>query len=173
MKILETARLTLRQITIDDAAFYLRLLNEPSWLQYIGNKGVRTLADARQSILNGPVSMQARLGFSLYLNELKGSGVPIGLCGLIKRETLSDIDIGFAFLPEYWGKGYAYEAAAAVVDYATHKIGLTRLVAITSPENTSSIRLLERLGLTFDRNITLSGDGEETKLFAKNFALTE
>lgn len=168
MKILDTARLCLRKMTTDDAAFFLRLVNEPSWLQYIGDKGVRTLADARQSILDGAVSMQAQHGFSLYVCELKGSAVPIGICGLLKRETLPEVDIGFAFLPEFCGKGYASESATAVIDYATRKIGIKRLLAITSPENRSSIRLIERLGFSFDRTIVLAAGGDATSLFAKN-----
>ncbi|MDP9109735.1 MAG: GNAT family N-acetyltransferase, partial [Pseudomonadota bacterium] len=105
MKILGTTRLTLREFSEDDAAFYLRLVNEPSWLRYIGDKGVRTLDDARAAIRNGPIAMRARYGFGLYLCALSGSGVPIGMCGLIKRDTLPETDLGFAFLPEYWGQG--------------------------------------------------------------------
>lgn len=169
IKLVDTTRLTLRHVEIDDAAFYLRLVNEPSWLQFIGDKGVRTLADARQSILNGPVSMQQRLGFSLYLAALKGSGVPIGLCGLVKRDSLPDIDIGFAFLPEYWGMGYAHEAASAVMDYAAERIGAPRLLAIVAVDNIRSIRLIERLGLTFEGYLGAPDDADRKKLFFKNF----
>ena len=116
MKILETDRLIVRWLSPDDADFILKLLNEPSWLRFIGNKSVKTRADARAYILNGPVEMYSRLGFGLYLVELKEEGHPIGMCGLIKRDALEDVDIGFAFLPVYWGKGNAYESALAVME---------------------------------------------------------
>src|SRR6185503_18613176 len=134
---IETTRLTIRRLSADDAEFILKLLNEPSWLRFIGDKGVRTVEDARAYILNGPVEMYSRLGFGLYLVELKEEGISIGMCGLIKRDALEDVDIGFAFLPEYWGKGYAYEAAAAVMSYARSALGLKRVVAITSVDNDS------------------------------------
>ena len=171
MKIRDTARLTLRLITIDDAAFYLQLVNEPAWLQYVGDKGLRTLADARQAILNGPVAMQQRCGFSLYLCELKGSAMPIGICGLVKRASLADVDIGFAFLPEFCGSGYAYEAAVAVLEHANQKLGIHRLVAITKPDNLRSIRLLERLGMCLERGTTLRKGTEEIRLYARDWAV--
>jgi RimJ/RimL family protein N-acetyltransferase len=166
MNVLETDRLILRRLSIEDAAFILKLVNEPSWLRFIGDRGVRTLEDARNYILKGPVEMYDRVGFGLYLTELKGSGVPIGMCGLIKRDTLKDVDIGFAFLPSFWGQGYAYEAAAAVMAYGRTALGLKRIVAITDPDNHSSIKLLERLGLKFEQMIQLSGDSLALKLFA-------
>src|SRR3982750_718510 len=126
LKVLETDRLILRHLAPEDAEFILRLLNEPSWLRFIGDKGIRTLEDARSYILKGPVEMYARLGFGLYLVELKEGLVPTGLCGLIKRDSLKDVDIGFAFLPEYWGRGYAYESAAAVMTYGRDALGLKR-----------------------------------------------
>jgi RimJ/RimL family protein N-acetyltransferase len=165
MKVLETQRLVLRHLSPEDAPFILQLLNEPSWIYFIGDKGVRTLDDARGYILNGPVDMYARLGFGLYLTELKDGGTPLGMCGLIKRDSLPDVDIGFAFLPAFWGKGYAHEAAAAVMEYAQKTLGIGRIVAITSPDNESSIKLLEKLGLTFDRIIKLSADDPGTSLF--------
>ena len=162
---LETARLVLRWLSTDDAEFILELLNEPSFLQFIGDKGVRTLEDARNYILNGPVEMYNRLGFGLYLTELKESGVPLGICGLIKRDGLEDVDIGFAFLPRFWAKGYAYESAAAVLAYGRDVLGLKRIVAITSPDNHASGRLLEKLGLRFERTMRLSENAEEVRLF--------
>jgi RimJ/RimL family protein N-acetyltransferase len=165
MKVLETDRLVLRRMSVDDAEFELRLLNEPSFLRFIGDRGVRTLEDARAYILKGPVDMYDRLGFGLYLAELKEEGVPIGICGLVKRDFLADVDIGFAFLPEFWGQGYASEAASAVMEYAKGALGLKRIVAITNPENHSSIRLLEKLGLKFDRMIRATADGPEIRLF--------
>ena len=171
MKILDTARLALRLITIDDAPFYLRLVNDPAWLQFIGNKGVRSVADARQAILDGPVAMQLRCGFSLYLCELKDSATPIGLCGLIKRDSLADVDIGFAFLPEFCGSGYGYEAAAAVLQYANQKLGIERLVAITKPDNRHSIRLLERLGMVLQHGTAMSKATEQINLYARDLVV--
>lgn len=169
MKVLETERLILRRLTGADAEFILELVNDPSWLQFIGDKGVRTLADASDYILQGPVAMYNRLGFGLYLTELKESGAPIGICGLIKRESLKDVDIGFAFLPGYRDKGYAYESAAAVLAYGKSVLGLERIVAITSPANQRSIKLLEKIGLRFEQMVRLAEDEPEVSLFAHNF----
>ena len=165
MKVLETDRLNLRWLSTSDAEFILELLNDPPFLRFIGDKGVRTLDDARNYILNGPVDMYARLGFGLYLTELKDSGVPIGICGLIKRDTLEDVDIGFAFLPGFWAKGYAYESASAVMVYGKDVLGLKRIVAITSPNNHASAKLLEKLGLQFEQMIRLSEDASEVRLY--------
>lgn len=169
MKVLETDRLILRRLAPEDAEFILRLLNEPSWLRFIGNKGVRNVEDARSYILKGPVEMYSRLGFGLYLVELKDGGSSIGMCGLIKRDSLEDVDIGFAFLPEYWGRGYAHEAASAVMEYGREVLGLRRLDAITSVDNESSARLLEKLGLRFEGMLKLSDDSEEVRLFVLDF----
>jgi|ERR1043165_1197992 RimJ/RimL family protein N-acetyltransferase len=169
MKVVETDRLIVRWLSPDDDDFILGLLNEPSWLRFIGNKSVKTKADARAYILKGPVAMYSRLGFGLYLVELKEEGRSIGICGLIKRDALEDVDIGFAFLPAYWGKGYAYEAASAVMDHGKTAFGLKRLVAITSPDNEASVRLLEKLGFCFERMVKLTDDSEEIKLFAIEF----
>jgi RimJ/RimL family protein N-acetyltransferase len=169
MKILETERLLLRTISIDDAEFYLRLVNEPTWLQFIGNKGVYTLENARTAILQGPVDMFERLGFCLYLVECKPDSTPIGICGLIKRDTLDDVDIGFAFLPEYCGQGYAYESAFAAMQYGKNEVGLKRLVAIVAPNNDHSIRLLEKLGMKFERMLRLKEGDAPTKLYGFNF----
>ena len=166
MKVLETERLSLRWLATDDAAFILGLLNEPSWLQFIGDRGVRTVDDARNYILNGPVEMYARLGFGLYMVELKEDSSPMGLCGLIKRDFLEDVDVGFAFLPRYWGQGYAYEAAAAVLAYGQEVVGLKRIVAITALDNHRSARLLEKLGLRFERLVGYPGEDQAVRLFA-------
>jgi len=166
MKVLETERLILRRLTVEDSAFILELLNDPSWLRFIGDKGVRTLEDARDYILKSIVSMYERLGFGLYLTALKGEDVPIGICGLIKRDSLEDVDIGFAFLPRFRGKGYAYESASAVMAYGERSFGLNRLVAITSSDNYGSAKLLEKLGFKFERMVQLSDDSAEVKLFA-------
>src|SRR5215213_80928 len=167
MTVLETERLFLRRFTANDAGFILTLLNEPSFLRYIGDKKVRELEGARQYILNGPVASYEQNGFGLCLVELKESHTPIGMCGLIKREELPDPDIGFAFLPDFWNKGFAFEAAAAVLHDGRERLRLQRILAITSLDNDSSIKLLERLGFRFERVIKLSEDREQVKLFAK------
>ncbi|AUB44101.1 Protein N-acetyltransferase, RimJ/RimL family (plasmid) [Nostoc flagelliforme CCNUN1] len=117
MRVLETERLVLRRLSVEDSEFILEILNDPLWLRFIGDKGVRTLDDAREYILKNPVAMYERFGFGLYLVELKEKSVSIGICGLIKRDSLEDVDIGFAFLPKFRGKGYAYESASAVMMY--------------------------------------------------------
>ena len=165
MNILETERLVLRQFSTGDAEFILELLNEPSFIQNIGDRGVRTLADANSYILNGPVASYARNGFGLYLVVLKETNESIGMCGLIKRTGLDDVDIGYAFLPKFWSKGYALESALATKSYAKDVIGLKRVVAITDPANEGSIRVLEKIGLRFERMIKLSEDDIELKLY--------
>ena len=163
---IETERLFLRPFSVNDAEFILTLLNEPSFLRYIGDKQVRDVEGARQYILNGPVASYERNGFGLCLVELKESHTPIGMCGLLKREELTDPDIGFAFLPEFWRKGFAFEAAVAVLEDARDRLKLGRIAAITSLDNEASIKLLQRLGFRFDRVMRLSPDREQVRLFA-------
>ena len=165
VQVLRTERLDLDRFTAEDAEFIVALLNEPSFLQFIGDRGVRTVADARRYIADGPVASYDRFGFGLYLVRLRNGGLPIGMCGLLKRETLDDVDIGFAFLPAYWGNGYARESAAAVKQHAKHDIGLMRLVAIVSPGNGASISLLTALGLRYEAAIRLTPDAGEVHLF--------
>ena len=169
MTVLETERLILRRLTVDDAAFIMRLLNEPSFLQHIGDRGVRTQADASQYILTGPIASYDRFSFGLFLVELKDGHAPIGICGLLKRDALDDVDVGFAFVPESWSKGYAFESAFAVLAYGRDVHHLKRIVAITSQENVASINLLVKLGFYFDRMVLMPGDTEELRLFARNF----
>jgi RimJ/RimL family protein N-acetyltransferase len=166
MLVLATPRLSLHRLSPDDhAAFILRLLNEPSFLQHIGDRGVRTIEDARRYIENGPVAMYEKHGFGLFLVELKATAAPVGICGLLKRDTLEDVDVGFAFLPEHWRQGYAHESAAAVIGWGRDTHRLSRIVAITSLDNTASIGLLRKLGFRFERTIRLDDDGEELRLF--------
>src|SRR2546423_6931728 len=146
MIILETDRLALRWLTIEDAEFIFDLLNQPSFLQFIGDKGVRKIDDARNYILTGPIASYDRFGFGLYLTELKPTQAPIGICGLLKRDTLDDVDVGFAFLPQYWRQGYAFESASAVIGYGRGVFGFGRIVAITLPDNEASIKKLSKLG---------------------------
>ena len=166
MKILETDRLVLRRLTAKDAPFILELLNEPAFLENIGDRGARSLADARRYIAKGPIASYRRFGFGLYLVALKNSAVPTGICGLLKRDSLEHVDIGFAFLKKYWSHGYARESAAAVLNYGWTTLRLERIVAITKPHNQASITLLEKLGLRFEKMIQLSDHGGESKLFA-------
>ncbi|MDQ0199303.1 GNAT family N-acetyltransferase [Neobacillus ginsengisoli] len=169
MKVIETDRLILRWLSTDDAAFILELLNDPSWLRFIGDKGVRTLENARNYILTGPMDMYSKLGFGLYLAELKDGRIPIGICGLIKRDSLEDVDIGFAFLSRFQSKGYAYEAASATMAYGIEQLGLNRILGITSKDNYDSSRLLEKIGMTFERIVILPHETEELKLFSSTF----
>ncbi len=166
MKVLETSRLRLRKLSAGDAGFMLELLNDPGWIRFIGDRGVRTLDAARTYIASGPVAMYARHGFGLYLTELKEGSVPLGICGLIKRDGLDDVDIGFAFLPAFRGRGYALEAAEGTIEYGMKTIGLRRLVAITTPDNDASIKLLRKLGMHPEGKVRLPGDADELCLFA-------
>jgi [ribosomal protein S5]-alanine N-acetyltransferase len=163
--VLRTARLDLRELVLEDDEFILRLLNEDGFLRFIGDKGVRTLADAREYLSKGPIDSYRRYGFGLYLTSLRGSGGPIGMCGLVKRDSLPDVDVGFAFLEQYWSKGYAAESAAAVLAYAREHLRLARIVAITAPDNDASIAVLRKIGLRFERMIRLTGDSQELRLF--------
>lgn len=163
---IETERLVLRRLTLDDAEFILGLLNEPSFLQYIGDKGVRTLDDARDYLLKGPIATYEKHGFGLYLVLLKAGQIPIGMCGLLKRDTLPDVDIGFSYLPQFWGKGYALESALAVLDEGKCVFGLERIVGLVKPGNQGSIRVLQKLGMKFEKMITIAEIGAEDKLFA-------
>jgi RimJ/RimL family protein N-acetyltransferase len=166
VKILETERLVVRRLVLDDAAFLLELLNEPAFLENIGDRGARSLTDARRYIARGPVASYRKFGLGLYLVELKDSGTPIGICGLLKRDWLEDVDIGFAFLQRYWSQGYARESAAAVMHYGWTTLHLKRIVAITKPTNQASIALLEKLGLRFEKIIKQPDHGGKNKLFA-------
>ena len=165
MHVLETKRLTLRYFSYDDAEFIVRLLNEPAFIEYIGDKGVRTIEEANQYLLNGPMDSYEQYGYGLNMVELKETGKPIGMCGLVRRENLDDADIGYAFLEQHWSKGYARESAEAVLEHAQNTIGVDRIVAIVTPGNRSSTKLLEKIGLTFERMIQMSDGDEELELF--------
>ena len=167
--LITTPRLALRELAADDAAFILELLNEPSFLQNIGDRGVRTLDDARAYIESGPRASYARHGFGLYAVALRETGETAGICGLLKRDALEDPDVGFAFLPRFWSKGYAFESAAAVLQHARTVLGLKRILAITSPGNTASIELLGKLGFRFERAQSMAA-GDEVKVFASDGA---
>ena len=149
MQILETDRLVIRQFDYNDCEFILRLLNDPSFVDNIEDKGVRTRVQAASYLAAGPMASYQANGHGLYLVALKDGGRPIGMCGLIKRPHLRDVDLGYAFLPEGAGRGYAFEAAAAVLDFGHRTLGFTRVCAIVSPTNLRSTTLLERLGFAF------------------------
>ena len=166
VKVLETDRLILCEMSVEDADFILEIVNEPAFLQFIGDRGVRTIEEARRYIREGPIDSYKRHGFGLYLTKLKDEEAPIGICGLIKRESLDDVDIGFAFSSRFWGKGYAVEAASAVMSYGRSAFGLDRIVAIVSPENSSSKKVLEKLGMRIERMVKMPGDDEEIELYA-------
>ena len=163
MNILETDRLILREQTENDAPFVFELVNSPAWLKYIGERNVKSVEDARNYILNGAIKSYKQSGFGFYLVELKEGNVPVGISGLVKRDTLEHPDIGFAFLPEYEGKGYGSESASAVMKYARDVLKLGTIVAITTKDNTASIKLVEKIGLTFKEYVQM-GD-EELMLF--------
>jgi RimJ/RimL family protein N-acetyltransferase len=166
LNVAETERLRVRWLNAGDSAFILELVNEPSWIRFIGDKGVKTPKDALRYIENGPVAMYKRTGFGLYMVELRDIGEPIGICGLIKREGLKDVDLGFAFLPRFWHNGYAFESASAVMSYGRNVLGLRRIVAILSQDNHRSSKLLEILGFCFESTVKLQPDDEELKLYA-------
>lgn len=166
MKILETDRLVLRQLTTDDAVFLLELMNEPGFIRFVADRGLRTPADAEQYLRERILPSYEQFGFGFYRVELRETGEAIGICGLIKREALENADVGFAMLERFGGRGYAYEAAKAVLHYGKTVLGLTQIAGVTAPGNQISIRLLEKLGLKYQRTIHLPGYGPETLLFA-------
>ena len=149
----------------DDAPFILELLNDPSFIRNIGDRGVRTLDGARAYIRQGPLASYERFGFGLWLVELK-DGAPIGMCGLLKRDVLEDVDIGFAYLPAYQAKGYGFEGARAVLDHGRDVLRLQRIVAIVNNDNAPSARLLEKLGMKFERMVQPFPDEPPLRLFA-------
>ena len=166
MKIIaETDRLQLRHFALDDAAFILTLVNDPSWIQFIGDRGIRTVAQAEAYLQNGPMASYAENGFGLYLVQRKADLMRLGMCGLVKRQSLPHVDIGFAFLPQFTGQGYAFEAATAVLHHAHHDLNLSPIVAITAPDNHRSIKLLEKCGLHFQKMVSLAEGQPEIMLF--------
>ncbi len=164
MKILETERTILREIVADDAAFILDLLNQPSFIKYIGDRNVRTVEQAREYIASRFTASYEKFGFGFYVVELKSDNTPIGICGFVKRDTLPDADVGFAFLAAFEGKGYGFETAHQILEYGRDTLKLPRVLAITSQNNDRSGRLLERIGLKYERLISLGA--EELKLYS-------
>lgn len=165
MHIFETDRLFLCKLIDKDAPFILELVNDPAWIRYIGDKGIKTLKAAREYIRSGPGKSYAQFGFGLYAVKLKSTYIPVGICGLLRRDSLDDADIGFAFLPRYTGNGYAFEAADAVMNHAREVLGMKRILAITSQDNDRSIALLKKLGFRFIKLTRLAADADEVSLF--------
>ncbi len=167
--VIETRRLSLRRQTVDDAPFILRLLNDADFLRHIGDRGVRSVEDAEAYIRDGAVASYEAHGFGLYVVESNDGGEEVGVCGLLRRDFLEDVDLGFAFLPEHRRRGYAREAAGATIAYARDELGLDRLAAIVSPENTASIRLLEGLGFRSQGPIE-HPDAEDVHLYTHEWS---
>jgi len=165
--IIETERLRLREFTLDDTAFIIALLNSPGWIEFIGDRNIKTKAEAIVYLENGPLKIYKNHGFGLWMAELKHDKTPIGMCGILKRDTLDFPDLGFCFLPEYFGKGYAYESANAAMLVAREIFHIETICAITLANNTASIKLLEKLGLQFISPISFP-DNDETLLLYRN-----
>jgi len=166
MTAIETERLILRRLSYDDTAFIVELVNEPAFRRYIGDKNVRNAADARAYLRDGPIGSYERFGFGLFLAMPKETGASAGICGLVKRDAFDDPDLGFAFLERYCGRGFAFEASRAVLDYGFDSLGLERIIAMADPDNERSVRLLAKLGMQFERKVRMSGDAYDIDLFA-------
>jgi [ribosomal protein S5]-alanine N-acetyltransferase len=166
---LQTPRLSIEPFALGDAAFIVELLNDPGWLRYIGQRNVHTADDARAYLRNGPLAAQARHGFALWAvrrRDAAGDAAPVGMCGLVRRDGLDDVDLGYAFLPAARGQGLAREAAAAVLRHGFEQLGLTRIVAITSVDNLASGRVLEAIGMGFERRLRVAGHDDDSLLYA-------
>lgn len=166
--ILETERLILREIVESDAEFILDLLNQPSFIKYIGDRNIRTVEQSREFVETRFRASYRQFGYGLWAVELKETSESIGICGFVKRDALPEADIGFALLPQFERKGYAFEAASATMKYGEEKLNLKRVLAITSKDNAASGKLLEKLGFAFERFVKMTDDAEELKLFSSN-----
>ena len=167
--LIETERLRLRPVTVDDTELMLAIWNDPAFIRNVSDRGIRTVEQAREAIESGAQKLFEDYGYGPYCMSLKSDGTLIGICGLFKRDNLEDPDIGFGVLPDYCGNGYAGEAAAAVVNFARNELGITALTAIVSPTNAPSVGLIKKLGLTFDQMITMPGDDDAICLYSKVF----
>jgi ribosomal-protein-alanine N-acetyltransferase len=168
MRVLDTTRLEIRRLSPGDAAFMLELLNDPSFIQNIGDRGVRDVGGARSYIMRSAVASHEKHGYGLDLVELKETAEPMGICGLVRRDFLDDPDIGFAFLPRFTGLGYATESAAAVLAHAREVLRLPRVLAIVAPGNERSIRVIEKIGLRYERMIMRPGESRAIRLFTSD-----
>ena len=163
---LETERLTLSQLSYDDCKFIFELLNAASFKRYIGDRGIRTLSDAREYMRKGPISSYERHGFGLYLVGKRDDATPLGICGLVKRKEFEFPDLGFAFLEPFWSNGYAYESSIAVIEHAGKELGITHIIAMTDDDNSASVRLLEKLGFHFEHMVRMPNESEEICRYA-------
>jgi len=169
MVIAETDRLLLSKITIDDAPFILELVNTPDWIKYIGDRNIKTVEQAETHIKNNQLKCYETHGFGYYKLQVKAENLKtIGTSGLLRRDNLEHVDIGFSFIPDYHGKGYGFEAASEIMKLAKDKFNIKTLCAITLPINQPSINLLEKLGLSYQKTVKPFEDDEELLLFAKN-----
>jgi RimJ/RimL family protein N-acetyltransferase len=166
----ETSRLILRRLEFADAPFVVALLNEPSFIANIGDRGVRSIEDAHRYLCEGPMAMYQRHGFGLWHTSRKSDGKPVGMCGLLRRDILPDVDVGFAFLPAYWGQGFAYEAADATLRHGARKFGLERVIGVVSEGNEGSIRVLEKLGMSFERMYPMYAGEPQVRLYGRSIS---
>lgn len=167
---IETPRLKLRRFVFDDAPSVVELLTQPSFLKNIGDRGVRNVEDAHRYLREGPMAMYEQFGFGLWHTSRRSDGQFVGMCGLLKRDILPDVDIGYAYLPEHWGQGYAIEAARAALDHGVRKFGLKRVIGVVSDHNDGSIRVLEKLGMKFERMHSMRADEPDVRLYGVDFA---
>ena len=166
MKTLETDRLVIRKLELDDAGFMLDLLNQPSFIQFIGDRGVRTVEEASTYIKERAFAAYEKNGFGPFAVELKTGGRVIGIVSLLDRDELDHVDIGFAFLPDSWRQGFATEATSAVMDFAFQDLGLEKIIAITQPDNIASIKTLDKMGLSFAGMTRLGDEDIDLLLYA-------
>ena len=160
-----TERLRFRRLTLDDTNLMLAVWNDPAFIRYVGDRGIRTLEEARQAMLDGPLMLYEKYGHGPYRIALKNDDTAIGICGIFRRDGLDEPDIGFSTLPKHCGRGYAYEAACAVIDYARADLGLPLLTAIVSPDNAASVGLIRKLGLRFERMYEWPDSDEEVAIY--------
>jgi len=166
--IAETERLIISKVTLDDAPFFLELMNTPHWLEFIGDRNLKTIEEVKKHLKGGILKSYEKSGFGFYKLLLKAeNNKTIGISGLVKREQLDHVDIGFGFLPEYEGKGFGYESSLEIMDLAQNQFKLDKVIAITDPINKNSIKLLKKLGLTLEKRVIPFDDGKELLLFAK------
>ena len=167
-KVIEAERLYLRELNLGDSEFVYRLVNSPNWIKFIGDRKIRSIEDSEKYLTKGPLKSYIENGFGLWLIVLKHTLMPIRICGILKRDYLEDLDIGFALLPEYERNGYGFEAAKATLTFAKHKLKLSRIVGFTVGYNNNSINLLNKLGFKFEKMINIPNDDEDLALFAKS-----
>jgi RimJ/RimL family protein N-acetyltransferase len=166
--IVESERLRLREFTVADTDFILQLVNSEGWIKYIGDRNIKTQQQAVDYLNNGPIKSYLANGFGLCMVELRGSKTPIGMCGLLRRDYLPHLDLGFAFLPSYTRKGYAHEIATETLKFAFDHLKQESVLAITLPTNLSSIKLLKKLGMNYSRKLPSSDSGEELLVYEIN-----